>query len=433
MNIVLADCFHDSDKGGGGLIGGALRIISEVCSKRNCIPQISLVYRFSEDDPRYKDAARLTSQEFPNVKILPAPISSRRGSGIHWISWLFRAYIQTFLRLLFPSLSKHPSIRAFQNADLIIFKGGHFYRSYSKNRFGDALILYRSFFSIIMAIRLKKKCFLLSHSFGPFHSTSSKKIVTAILMRTSKVYCRESISRDILIECGIAPEHVSVSPDLGFATYGTTPNRITAILEQYGLKLYKYVAVTARPWFYLERKQGREEKYRSYIKNLSKLCDYIAENIAEKVALVVQNDGAHNVTEPDIEPLQDIFKSMANRDTAIIMDEDFSFRELTSIYGNALLTLGTRLHSCIFSLSAGTPAIAIAYSHKANGIMDMAGAEKYILDINNLSFDEGKKMIEDILSMREVQSKVYTTRVNELRKELYMLFEKILYNDNTEE
>ena len=430
MNIVVADCYHDSDKGGGGIIGGTLEAIYNVCRRHNCDPQISLLYRFSADDPRFASASRLTSKVFPQAKILPAPISSQHGPGLKWIFWFFKVFLVGPIRLLFPGLSGHVSVKALRKADIVIFKGGHFYRSWTKNPVLDTVALYLLTYTLLMCRRLKCRFCVLSHSFGPFHSNWSRRIISFALERAEYLSCRESISKDNLTACGMKNEKIHVDCDLGFAVTSTGQKQTEDILKSHGLKPFEYVAVTARPWFQSQRKQGIEEAYNKYIKNMAEMCDYVIEHRHKKITLVLQNDGAHSVNEPDIFPLRDIRQNIRNKNEAIIMDNDFTFEELVAIYANAELTIGTRLHSCIFSFAVGTPSIAVGYAHKAEGIMKMMDAENFVLRIENLSASDGKRMIDEITSNRNELSAKYINRVKELKDNLFISMERSLFGSD---
>jgi len=431
MRIVLADCYHDSDKGGGGIVGGALKTIYVACKKHNCQPDIYLIYRFSEDDPRFASAARLTLKTFPDVKVLPAPISSRRGPGLHWLSWAFKVFCIGSLRIILPQTSRHKAVQAIRKADIIIYKGGHFYRSWSKKALVDLVALYILTFPLLLARRLHKRYCLLSHSFGPFNRKTSELIIRFALEKCAYLSCRESISKNILLQCGLDEQKVHVTCDLAFAAFETTDDRIAKILARYKLKHQEYVAVTSRPWFQKQRSRGIETAYQDYIENMAALCDYVIEDKKKKIALVLQNDGAHSTNEPDIIPLGDIFNNIKHKESVVILKEDFAFDELVSIYAHALLTIGTRLHSCIFSFVGGTPSIAVAYSHKAEGIMHMMGADRFLLDIEKLSVSEGRKMIDQIITKRADLSEDYQRRVAELRSELYKAIEKTLFSEKT--
>jgi colanic acid/amylovoran biosynthesis protein len=268
---------------------------------------------------------------------------------------------------------------------------------------------------------------VLSHSFGPFHSKLSKKLVRSILAKISVVSCRESISRNILLECGVDPDRVLVTPDFGFGVFGVDNYKGKQLIKKCGLEEGQYVAITARPWFHKEIKTGNVNRYKNYIHALAKMCDFVIESGIGRVALIVQNDGSHSVKEPDIGPLREIQKNMIHHKESLLLEEDFSFRELTSLYKNARFIIGTRLHSCIFSFCVGTPAIAIAYSHKSEGIMEMVGAQSYVLPIIDLDIEQGRKMITTVLETHDELSGKYKKRAVELRSDLVCLVDRLLF------
>lgn len=427
LKIVVADCYHDSDKGGGGIIIGTVEILKEICHSRNIEPRFYLMYRFSEDDPCYASAARLINKTYPDATILPAPISSRRGPGLHWISFCFRAFCIAPFRLLFPRLSRHPAVVALRNADIVVSKGGNFYRSWSKKGPVDVIALYLLTFTLLLSQRLKKKLCVFSHSFGPFYSKLSRKTMGAVLKNAEYVSCREDISKDVLLQCGILPGKVHVDCDLGFGVVPASEERTAELLKKYNLQKLEYFSVTTRPWFHKQRQSGDNSGYNRYIEGMAAMCDYIIETHKLSAALIVQNDGMHSKNEPDYPVLRDILDKMKNKQNAQILNADFSAQELVSIYSQGQLTLGTRLHSCIFSFTVGTPAIAIAYAHKAQGIMKMMNADEYILKIEDLNIEQGKQMIDRILTDRDTLSAQYKQRAQQLREQLRASMEKAVF------
>jgi colanic acid/amylovoran biosynthesis protein len=58
------------------------------------------------------------------------------------------------------------------------------------------------------------------------------------------------------------------------------------------------------------------------------------------------------------------------------------------MYAAADLHLGTRMHSDILAMSAGTPAVAIAYEDKTVGLMEMMDLRDLLLDIESLAAPE---------------------------------------------
>jgi colanic acid/amylovoran biosynthesis protein len=58
---------------------------------------------------------------------------------------------------------------------------------------------------------------------------------------------------------------------------------------------------------------------------------------------------------------------------------------LQSAYGTVDYFIGTRMHSVILALNAGTPVLAIGYLHKTRGVLDALMLGDSCLDIGSIS------------------------------------------------
>lgn len=415
------------------MVAGAINTINRACARKNVIPELSLVFRFSSDDPKFRSATRHTCHSFPDLPVYPAPISSRRGPGIHWLGYLFKVGIVSGFRLALPGLSRHAAVKAIREADIVIFKGGNFYRSWSRNPVTDFLAMILLFYPVLLAMRMGKRYALVSHTFGPFHTRSARSFVRWLIRRTPMVTAREFISRDVLKSCGVPSAKIAVSPDFGFGAYAADSAHTRQLLVHWDLSPRRYVAFTTRPWFYEERRRGDHRRYNAYIENAAEILDHAIEaGYVEQVALVVQNDGAHSINEPDMPVLLDIRAHMRQAQSTVLLDQDYTFDELCGIYENAMVVIGTRLHSCIFSFVVGTPPIAIAYSHKAEGIMKMMGLGKQQLDIHDLSVVSAKELLARVIADREVLTAHIELRADELRADLENTVSRFLFPDDSQ-
>jgi len=63
-----------------------------------------------------------------------------------------------------------------------------------------------------------------------------------------------------------------------------------------------------------------------------------------------------------------------------------------------MLLIGTRLHSAIIALNFGTPAIAINYEHKSEGVMRQLGLETFSRPISDLL---NRKLVEHVFDNLE--------------------------------
>ena len=112
---------------------------------------------------------------------------------------------------------------------------------------------------------------------------------------------------------------------------------------------------------------------------------YFVENMHGKAFLLPQCWGPSPI-EDDRVPARRVKKLLANLgDAVILVEHPLPPERLKSVFGQMDIFLGTRMHSNIFSLSQNVPIIAIQYNHKTGGIAQMAGIEKWVVDINRLN------------------------------------------------
>jgi colanic acid/amylovoran biosynthesis protein len=77
--------------------------------------------------------------------------------------------------------------------------------------------------------------------------------------------------------------------------------------------------------------------------------------------------------------------------------------------------VGTRFHSVILSLAAGTPALAISYhGYKTKGIMEMLDLGELVFDIDNLEQASLEKVFFDTYHNRADYSEKIRKRVQEV-------------------
>jgi colanic acid/amylovoran biosynthesis protein len=429
MRIAIIDAYHDSDRGGAGILSGLLEMLQTVAEELDQTLDIGIVYRFSQNDLRFATASRHTSRAYPKASIYSAPLSTtQRAPGIAGWSKLLVVLLVSLLKLALPTLSRDPAVRVIAKADIVISKGGHFYRSYRKGSVQGALGAYLSFYTLLLALRLRKKVYVLAHSFGPFTSSGSRKVATAVLSRVHFLSTRESESRRILSEIGISTSSVEVLPDTAFALMPTDEATIACFLEEKGLKKRQFALITALHWSFpeLELKEA-EEAYTRYLDEMAHIADHlITSHYVEKVVLAVHNDGQHAPSEDDSKPVTEIYDRIQHKEAALVICDDLSPAFQAGFYGQARVVVGTRMHSVIFALVGGAPAIAISYTHKTDGIMRMVGLADYVLDIASISWADALTKIGNLLANEKSVAESTTHRVSQLRSQLRQTLGHIL-------
>ena len=261
---------------------------------------------------------------------------------------------------------------------------------------------------------------MLSHSFGPFAGKWNKLFSRIILKKVTYLSTREEISKKILLDyVGLINKPIEVLPDLAFALKPVSKIEINKYLLGNNLDFKNYAVFTPRYWNFGKSDINDYRKlYNNYLYVQAKIADeLINKKLVKKVVLVRHNDGQHSIYEDDILPIRGIYNKLKNKKDVIIINKDNSPSFQSALYGASKIVIGTRLHSVIFSLIGGAPALAIGYTHKSLGIMEMLNLEEYVVDINNLSFSESIEKIEDIMENGEkiVQyAKIKIEKINKI-------------------
>jgi colanic acid/amylovoran biosynthesis protein len=386
------------------------------------------MYRFSKEDIRFTTATRHTKKIFPDIKIYGYPLNTTHiptnlPFGIlKKFTFIFIKFVYSLVILVSPTVFSNESIRAITDATIIISKGGHFYQSRTKNTLKGFLEMYFSTFHLILAIRLKKRFVLLSHSFGPFNNMGSKIILRFVLSQAEVITVREKISQKFLEEVGIK-NRVHVTPDTAFAFNITTREKNEVrrrLFKKYKLQDQTFAIITARQW------DMQKILYENYLSVLAKTADYLTTKYVRKVILVAHTMGEHDKTEDDSIPIKTIFDKIENKKDVLIMKDDLSPYELLVLYGSAEGMIGTRLHSVIFSFISGVPAIAIAYTHKTKGVAQLMELGEYVINIEMMKYERMTVLIDNLFLYRDKTKMSIMRKVSQFRDQISHELEIIL-------
>ena len=97
-NILIIDAYHDSDRGGAGILSGIINILKKIEKEKNENFNISVLYRFSQNDSRYKTAFRHTKKMYPFLRFYGSIINTEKNqigflSKIKILEKLINAFI----------------------------------------------------------------------------------------------------------------------------------------------------------------------------------------------------------------------------------------------------------------------------------------------------------------------------------------------------
>jgi colanic acid/amylovoran biosynthesis protein len=109
----------------------------------------------------------------------------------------------------------------------------------------------------------------------------------------------------------------------------------------------------------------------------------------------------------------------------VVMDE-LDDVELGELFSQCELLIGTRLHSAIISMNFGTPAVAIMYEHKSEGVMQQLGLPELSKSVQSLLDGTLTRDVQSLLpSLVSLRSTVADAVARE-RKKVFSMVEESL-------
>jgi colanic acid/amylovoran biosynthesis protein len=411
MKILLTEFYSAKNKGDLGITIGTIRTL--INDKKADVKIFSLF-----KPPIMEEQELATSINGDTVVIpieasaYPSHIGKTKPIIRIWrlaIGLIHGIYVYTLCRLLGlranSLLSKRDRtfVSQIQTSDLLISLGGHRYYAENPRPIQSLLSLehlFRMAFPLILGTIYKKPIVFLSQSFGPFRSAICRGFMSRLLRSATMVCPRESTSKREIQLLGVPDEATMLVPDAAFALQAQETSRTSNILQDINKHAPRFFAVTVRNW-YFPGNSNPAMAYQHYIDEISGFCDHIIEkyNINPIFMPQVVFEAADD---DDREASQLVINQMRNKSRAMILTENLDPEELLAIYGHADFMVGTRFHSVIFSLTAGTPCISISYSgYKATGIMQDLELDRFVIPISEVNREVLIQMAEDLMVNRD--------------------------------
>lgn len=426
-NYVLTHCYSDQNRGDAGIIEATVDLIKSI-DKNAFINGVSV---FDEKDERFANDHYFTKKIVDNIfpPLFPEPNIQKNGEGYNTVKKLlffFGLLIINVLLIIFPFdwmarrlLSKRQceTFALIKKADYIISKGGSFL--YSLKGVSGEFFLTRMIFSFMLPIALKKRTCIFGQSIGPFENPISKKITYQVLKKIDYIFLREAecfkyLPKDVADRSIIIPD----------AAFYLKPKKSDFVFDG------KNAAITARPHKFSNIKEEQEIKFKLYIDSLIAIIKTLQkENYS--IHLIGQVTGPSQ-SEDDRNALKKIFENFNDYENIKLWREEdklLSPKQLVSLYSSMDLTVGTRLHSSIFSIAGGTPSLNIAYhGTKSQGVMKSVGLEDFVINIEEISIEKSEILITELIKFLNEKKKVIESRVEVHRKKLIWAMESIIRN-----
>ena len=225
------------------------------------------------------------------------------------------------------------------------------------------------------------KVVLLGQSIGPFNRPKNR-MVMRYFYQNIPIFVRDFWSKKYLKENFGLDQNVYQGADLAFMDLPLQHDKQMEkdILNRYGLTPKKYITLVISGLqgnYYTNDKKAYFDVYKNLINNILSDKKYAG----FKIVLLAHTFPPHGDEARQIEEFL-TYSRFQNPAVVAVTDKILPTRS-RFILGNGLMTVTGRMHAAISTLQMGTPAIALSYSAKYQGVIGMnLGRNDLIIESN---------------------------------------------------
>lgn len=242
-----------------------------------------------------------------------------------------------------------------QTFDAVIQVGGSFF----VDLYGP-----RQFETSFAAILAGKPLLVLGHSMGPLGGKKYQRFVRALLTHSRRVTIREPISMELLKKADMPLENVRAGSDTAWLVHQSSFGQAGELPKR------SRIGITVRHLAPFDKRLNTTQE--AYELAIAAMCSRLIDEGYDIVAGSTCT-GIDSYNRDDRMIALSIAGRVQNPSHFNVVMDELNDLELGALFSTCDLVVGTRLHSAIIALGAGTPAVALNYEHKSEGIMAQLG------------------------------------------------------------
>lgn len=292
-------------------------------------------------------------------------------------------------------------IREMTRCDMLVMGGGSLLQDVTGGR---SILYYLGIASL--AHYLRKPVVFYGQGIGPISKPLSEKLIRRVVNKVDVITVRDAKSREDLKMYGVdkPPIHVTadpafaIDPDLFSKDAGAKMLREFGVTSAYFGGTRKIAGIAIRNW----------NTSHPFHEVLAKNADALIRDGWQVVFIPMQYPG-------DVGASQRVLSHMKER--AVLLNRQFSFRDIANIIANTDLIIGMRLHSLILAAHCGIPFVSLSYDPKIDRFVQRVGYDPQIDAVSTVTYESLRERIVDSITHLEQYRKMMQPHVEELRKE----------------
>ena len=240
-------------------------------------------------------------------------------------------------------------IKKIREADLLISGGGSLLQNVTSGR-----SLYYYLAIIFFALVFGRRVMLYAQGIGPVRGTFARKLTNIIVNRVNLITVRDRGSLEELERLRITRPKIFCTADPVLAIKPVSLNFGRKILSRHFVD-GQFIGVAVRHW----------AGWDNFSRALAAALDRLIETLDAKVIFVPMK------FPEDITAARETAALM--KSACLVLDEEFTTREILSLVGCMDVLIGVRLHALIFAGVMNVPMVGVSYDPKIERFLDSIG------------------------------------------------------------
>jgi colanic acid/amylovoran biosynthesis protein len=298
--------------------------------------------------------------------------------------------------LRFALRRQRPLLRAYFDADLVISSAGNFL--YSSGRVGAPFLL--AIYSLAYAWLCGKPLYMMPQTIGPLHRGWERSLVRWAAGKIRLVFVRDAISMAELQAMNAWHSGCYLVPDLAFALPRAARQQGERLLQEMTVVPERdrpLLGVTLINWGAQNITFKRQAEYETAV--AAAIRAFLTTH-GGRALLFAQVGGPAKAEDDRVPALRVKEQLSALADSVVVAPAHVPAEQLKAAYGLMDIFMGSRLHSNIFALSEGVPAVTIQYQYKTRGVLRMLDLEQWVIDIEAVTAPDLSACLERLWQQR---------------------------------
>lgn len=394
-------------------------------------PDASVTF-FIEERSSKPQAVELSGRTI-SINVANIRRSPRAAFGEHILVIFLLALLYKVLpiRAFRESILKHNErLRVIENSDFIgdVRGGDSFSDIYGITNFISGSI------PSVITLFLGKKLVLLPQTYGPYKSSISRRIARYILKHAHIILSRDLESIDLvkdILSKNNGDKQIIFCPDVAFSLDSVAPvDGIIPPFTNTGSK-FPLIGLNVNGLLY-NGGYTRDNMFNlklDYKLFVHKLSEAFLKKTSANLLLIPHTFAAHGHVESDSDACAEVFAALSTIYNGRIQEitGEHNQHAIKGIIGHCNFFIGSRMHSCIASLSQIIPTVAVAYSKKFSGVFNSIDVGDLVIDAREAEIQEA---VDKIIAMFEnrvqIENKLQI-QINAAQKRQLKLFYDITH------